>query len=180
MRIAWICGILAVNFVSWCDASAGYEFSISASSTDPFAAVDAPVDTLRTLYLWVTCVDDGLSAFEADVLSSTTPLSFVPAVNVLNVGTPSELMLAVGGCPFGSNLNLLLGEWLVWDDGITFCLTSSAQSGQMTAVDCSSPSPASTIDPQVSGFSSSAAPPCSIGTANCQPAGGGSSGTFGG
>jgi hypothetical protein len=60
----------------------GFDFTISASDTDPFAISAEPANEARNLYLWLTCADRGLSAFEADVSGSLEPLAFIPADGV--------------------------------------------------------------------------------------------------
>ncbi|MFN8176876.1 MAG: FlgD immunoglobulin-like domain containing protein [bacterium] len=146
--------------------SHGYEFSISASATDPAVNYAAPTGGLRPLYLWATCSERGLAAFEAGT-SSTLPLAgFVPADGVLNIGQGSDLLMAVGGCPTGPNVDRLLGYWNVLDTGGEVCLGASAAHGLFGAVDCSS-LPSFWPDPRVQGFSSSADAPCLVGTNAC-------------
>jgi DNA-binding beta-propeller fold protein YncE len=111
----------------------GFDFTISASDSDPFAVTAEPANGSRNLYLWLTCADRGLSALEADVSGSLEPLAFVPAPDVLNVYGPNRLFLAVGQCPMGSQL---LGHWVVEDFGGDFCLEPSTASGWMASVDC--------------------------------------------
>ncbi len=148
----------------------GFDFSISASDTDPFATSASPSGGVRNLYLWLTCGDRGLSAFEADVAGSLVPLAFVPQPNVLNVYGADRLMLAVGGCPSGTEANHLLGHWIVQDNGGDLRLVPSASSGAITAVDCHMTVPEPWVDPRVFCFSSNGTPAI-VGTNGCPVSG---------
>ncbi len=148
----------------------GFDFTISASDTDPFATSAAPSGGVRNLYLWVTCADRGIAAFEADVAGSLTPLAFVPQPNVLNVYGADRLMLAVGGCPTGTEVNHLLGHWVVDDHGGDLRLVPSAASGAITAVDCHMIETEGWVDPRVFCFSS-AGTPAILGTNGCVESG---------
>jgi hypothetical protein len=88
----------------------GFNFSISASSTDPFVNVASPTGAVRNLYFWVTCAEEGLSAFEGSVTGELPPLAFTPAPQVFNIGNASDLVLAIGDCPTGNPVNSLLGD----------------------------------------------------------------------
>jgi hypothetical protein len=174
MRILLPLAFLLVPVSGW----AGYEFSISASSTDPHVNVATPTNGIRNLYLWATCIDDGLSAFEAGTTGTLPVYAFTPSNGVMNVGGASNLLLAVPGCPYGSKVNFLLGYWIVQDNGGTLCLGPSATNNVIGAVNCDG-NPTLTQNPVVTGFSSSGGSPCSTGTAGCSSGGGGSSGSFG-
>jgi len=132
----------------------GADFTISASDTDPFAVSALPAGGVRNLYFWLTCSGQGVSAFEADVSGSLEPLAFVPATNVLNVYGADRLMLAIGGCPMGSETNRLLGHWVVDDRGGDLCLTPSAENARIATVDCHWLDPHLWEDPRVFCFSS--------------------------
>jgi hypothetical protein len=133
----------------------GYEFSISASATDPLVNTDAPTGGVRVLSLWMVCSDAGVSALEADVTGDLPVLGFAPAGGVLNIGTSTALFLAIPGC--ATTGSLLLGSLIVNDTGGTLCLGPSAANGILGAVDCVTFG-AST--PQVTGFSSDGTAPC--------------------
>jgi hypothetical protein len=67
-------------------AEAGYNFSISASSTDPFQNSSSPTGTVRNLYLWMTCTDEAISAFEGDATGTLVVYGFTPLNGVMNIG----------------------------------------------------------------------------------------------
>lgn len=160
-------------------AHAGYEFSLSASSNDPQQNAAPPAAGYHSIYLWATCIDDGLAAFEAELETSVAPLGFVPLNGVLNAGTSVSLLLAIPDCPFGIEVNHALGYWTVLDagGGVSLCLGPSAN-GPPAAIDCAT-TPTATIDVVVRGFSSSGQP-CAVGSAGCTPPSGGqTSGYFG-
>ncbi len=164
--LIWV--LLPIVLVS-SNALGGYEFSISASATDPYVNADAAINGIRNLYLWFTCGDSGLSAFEADTEGSQDILAFTPLNGAVNAGTPNALLLGIPGCPQGSSVNHLLGYWLVNDDGGTICLGPSDESGWIAAVDCET-NPVPWLDPKVRGFSSEpATSPCESGLNACTP-----------
>jgi hypothetical protein len=140
-------------------APIGYDFTISASDTDPFQFRASPTHGERLLYLWLTCANSGISAFEAGVTGTLVPQIFIPLGGALNAGTTADLMLAIPNCPSGENVSLLLGYWVVDDPGGTLCFVASPRSGQIAAVDC-----LYTFDvidnPHVVGFSSNPTMAC--------------------
>lgn len=146
----------------------GYDFTISASATSPLVSDATPTGTARSLYLWMTCSDLGISAFETGVSGSLPVLGFEPMPYVLNAGGPTNLLLALGGCPSGVNVNLLLGAWTVWDTGGTMCLSPSS-TGVVGAVDCHPIDPAFWPNPHVIGFASDGSEPCEVGANGCVP-----------
>ncbi len=147
----------------------GYELSISASDTDPYANTGAPTGAPRALHLWLTCSLDGIAAFECGVETALPVFGFSPAPGVLNAGTERDLLLAVGECPTGAPLAQRLGTWVVLDTGGEVCLGPSTARGVFGAVDCTStPSIWDTV--RVRGFASGGAAPCIRGTSGC-PAG---------
>lgn len=87
-----------------------YTWTISESSTNPFANSGAFLPGLQTLYLWLACcnlpdpIQDGMAAAEFSLLSKD-PANIIlasTAINgFLNAGTSIDLLLAVGGCPCG-------------------------------------------------------------------------------
>ncbi|HET9888127.1 MAG TPA: hypothetical protein VFR10_11490, partial [bacterium] len=134
---------------------AGYEFSVSADSTNPFVNTAPPANGIRNLYLWATCAEDGLSAFEAEVTGSLQVLGFSPLHGVMNAGTETALLLAVPGCPQGTSVNALLGYWIVQDTGGSICLGPATESEIIACVDCTLPNPNLWDDPRIIGFASS-------------------------
>ncbi|MFN8177992.1 MAG: T9SS type A sorting domain-containing protein [bacterium] len=154
------------------EAIPGYEFSISASATDPHVNTGPPAQGVRELHLWVTCARRGLAALEADVSSGLPVLGFAPSTDVFNVGTPTHLLLAVGGCPRGEGIAVRLGAWSVLDQGAggRFCLGPAPSNGgprRFTAVDCGVPVPLATSSPGVIGFASDGRAPCDLGAHRC-------------
>jgi uncharacterized repeat protein (TIGR02543 family) len=135
----------------------GYEFSISASATDPLVNTDVPTGGVRVLSLWMVCSDAGISALEADVTGDLPVLGFAPAGGVLNIGTSTALLLAIPGC--ATTGSLLLGSLIVNDTGGTLCLGPSAANGILGAVDCQTFGPST---PQVTGFASNGTSPCVV------------------
>ena len=163
--VLWLEGPVTQRAVFVPDGS-GYEFTISASDMDPFAQRDSPTGTLRTLYLWAVCNYGGISAFEAEVVGSLAPLGFTPAPDVLSLGSGSHLYLSAPICLTSPPTSRVLGSWLVWDDGGTLCLGPTPQ-GVLGPEDCHSELIYRWSDARMSGFSSSAEPPCVIGTFGC-------------
>ncbi len=144
----------------------GYEFSVSRSATDPFATSGPPTGVPRTLYLWLTCSQLGLSALELGVQSTIPLTEFAPAAGVYNVGSGSDLLLAVAGCPTGNDVAHVLGSWTALDTGGEVCLGPSAANGVFAAVDCG-PQPFVWPDPVARGFSSLTPSPCVTGANGC-------------
>jgi hypothetical protein len=138
----------------------GYEFSISASATDPYVNTRPPTGGLSNVYLWMTCTDVGIAAMEADVSLTVPYISFVPAPGVLNAGGMTNLLLAFAGCP-GIGAPFLVGTLSIEDTGGEVCLAPSAANGRIGAVSCGMAH--FLVDPvRVTGFSSSAEPPCYV------------------
>ncbi len=143
----------------------GYEFSLSASGTDPFANEAAPTGQPRELHLWLTCARIGLSAFEGRVDGTAALFGFNPAPGVFNIGTGGDLLLAIEGCPTGEDAEVRLGSWYFVDSGAEFCLAPSLANGVLAAVDCGT-IPGTWSDPGIRGFSSTGSPPCRVAGAN--------------
>ena len=143
----------------------GYDFTISASSTDSHVTQAPPAGGVRELYLWVTCSTPGMSAVECQVSGTLPILGFTALNGVMNVGTNEHLVLAVPGCPAGSAVDHLLGKWNVNDQGGSLCL-GAPQGAAFSVVDCATPIPAVAYDPQVTGFSSNG-DPCDVGQQGC-------------
>ncbi|MBZ0269113.1 hypothetical protein K8I85_13220, partial [bacterium] len=145
----------------------GYDFTISASSTDPFVQQSAPAGGVRNLYLWGTCLQRGLAAMEAQVTGTLPVVDFFPAPNVFNFGSATYLFMAIVGCPTGSESNALLGHWVVGDlGGGTLCL-GAPDSTDIAVADCSPLTPIIWPDPGVTGFSSDGSTPCRVGSNPC-------------
>lgn len=123
--------------------SAPYRWTISASSTDPFAN-EAPFSPGEPLYayLWLQACDlpdplqDGITAAEFNLVS-TNPANvivfFSPTGGWLNAGGIPDLLLAVGGCP-GPMLVATIGI-IAYGPG-SLCLGPS-KNGLTVGVDCS-------------------------------------------
>jgi len=141
-------------------AEAGYEFSLSASNTDPSQCSVGASGQQREVYLWLKCSDASLSALEARLVTSLPVLGF--STSSVNLGDDVELLLGVAGCP--SDTAIVLGHWTVWDSGGTMCLSTSSANGRMVAVDCDGQG---TLMPVVHGFSSGALQPCAHGINGC-------------
>jgi hypothetical protein len=144
----------------------GYEFSLSASDWDPRVNAAPASGETREIHLWLTCSEQGLSALEWGVNSTLPLLGFEPAPGVLNAGTPSSPLLAVGGCPSGNPASRLLGHWVVLDNGGTLCVGPS-EGAVFGTVDCHPIDPQIWSDPQVTGFASDGSVPCVVGTNQC-------------
>jgi len=93
-------------------------------------------------------------------------LCFVPEPGVLNAYGADQLLLAVAGCPSGTDLGLLLGHWMVDDHGGDFCLEPAKMSGRIAAVDCQWDTPQLWENPRVFCFSSGGNPTV-LGTNGC-------------
>lgn len=88
--------------------AAPYDWTISASSTDPFvntATVPPPDHPIVTYYLWLACCNEfgegGMSAATFDIVKSP-PRQHTGATAIsgfVNSGTGTTLELVVGGCP---------------------------------------------------------------------------------
>ena len=128
--------------------------TISASGTDPYQTSVTPANGLRTIYLWMTC-SSGAAALDAEVSTDLATLGFNPTEGILNLGDATHLLLALSDCPYGGT-PLLLGEWIVMDDGGSFVLGSGV--GPLVFVDCLTSTPSEEV--YVLGLSTtSSAPP---------------------
>jgi len=63
MRIATITVLLVLAFVSSA-AAEPYQWTISASSTDPYVSHAAPSPGVHDLFLWLVCANAGTTALE--------------------------------------------------------------------------------------------------------------------
>lgn len=143
-----------------------FDFTISASETDPFATSAPPANGVRQLHLWMTCADAFASAFEANAVGSLEVLGFCPVNGVLNVYGGRRLLLAFPGSFYGQHVPMRLGYWTVDDRGGDLCLGPS-ENGLIAVADCTAPEPHVWSDPRVEGFSSTAGPPCVVGSRGC-------------
>jgi len=146
---------------------AGYSFAVSTSDVDPHQTTSAASNDWRPLYLWATCLDRGLAAFEAEVSTALNHSTFQPLNGVLAAGSQDHLLLAIPNCPVGTDANALLGYWYVYDTGGSLCLIASSETGNLAAVDCDTPNAHLWPDPEVEGFSSLGGGPCFTGTNGC-------------
>ena len=144
----------------------GYEFSLSASDSDPFVNFSPAPGGIRAVHLWLTCSQLGISAMECGVQSTLPIYGFTPGRDVVNFGNGDELLLAIADCPTGEPTSLLLGTWAVLDTGGQICLGPSASNDVFAAVDCGI-FPAMWEDPLARGFSSVNPKPCVTGTNGC-------------
>ena len=149
----------------------GHEFSISASDTDPFVNEASPAGGVRSLYLWGTCLEQGLAALQASVVTDLPVLAFTPSPGILNAGSATDLLLAVGGCPAGEDADRLLGTWIVEDSGGDFCLGDTGPD-PFASVDCVDGDPSLVVHPRLVGFSSSGNGPCLVEENPCRHLGG--------
>lgn len=113
-----------------------YGWGVSSSSSDPcFTFGNFAPGGIATLYLWIVYANPtGMSAADLSVVinppGAVTVLAFNTANGYLNAGSPTNLLLAVGGCPSGP---VNAGSWLTLPavPGWEFCL-----GGNLLTVDC--------------------------------------------
>lgn len=121
-----------------------YGWTISKSSTDPFVNTGAPTPGIDNLFLWFQCSTvDGLAAVDfvvnVEPPGSIAILAFTPSNGFLNAGSPTALLLAVGGCPAGP---VLAGNWIVNRSSAgALCFGPGITFPTPVAVDCA-------LDPQ--------------------------------
>ena len=143
-RIATILVALSMALASVASAEFRYGWTISSSSSDPFVNSGSPAPGLLPLYLWLQCSPDGgMSAAEFDLTipAGVSNFGFTPALNFLNAGGPSDLLLAAGGCPEGP---VLAGSWNLFGPASVagdYCLVPSVRSAQRVTVDCNAIGP---------------------------------------
>lgn len=143
-----------------------YRLSISASNVVASQNASAPTGSIRQLYLWLVCASTGVSALECEMSGSLAPLGFVTGPGIINAGTGTHLLLAITGCPHNAPA-LILGYWYVYDTGGSLC---GGGSPPASIVDCDVDP--SVFEPQIIGFASNGAPPCTTGTSDCIIVGG--------
>jgi hypothetical protein len=146
-----------------------YGWSLSGSMTDP-GVNTGPVQPVSTVYLWLTCTGSfgGWAAMEADLEfpAGWQNFGFNPLNGVLNAGTASALLLAVGGCPTEP---FLCGSWSLFDAAATggsVCLVPSAANGYNVTVDCD-PLNATTHDNAHVGYFAGTGTPCQVNNGDC-------------
>ncbi len=98
------------------DMCCGFRFgwTVSSSATDPLHNQDPLPLGAGQLYLWYYCTSDadGLAAAEFRVGGTIAIYSFTPMNGFTNTGDATDLVLAVGGCPYGP---ILAGTFQVHD-----------------------------------------------------------------
>jgi hypothetical protein len=106
--LAAILALVAVPAASLAGLGTGYyEWSLSASSTDPTVHTMPDVAGVATIYLWFTgCNPDpagGISAAELGIkpVGDLSVVGFTPLNGFLNAGDALHPLLAAGGCPTG-------------------------------------------------------------------------------
>lgn len=110
-----------------------YGWSISNSGANPDANTGPVAAGVATMFLWLSCSNQGMSAADISVTASVgnVVLAFNTANGFLNAGSATNLLLAVGGCPSGP---VNAGSWLVLKNvPLDMCLT-----GANVTVDCES------------------------------------------
>lgn len=121
-----------------------YGWTVSASSSDPFVNEMPYVPGIPTVYLWFACSiaapagPGGMAAAEF-ALCTDNPgnlvLAMTPMNGFLNAGTPTQVLLAVGGCPTGP---VVAAEILLMvNTPGRLCLCPSDANGYRVTVDCS-------------------------------------------
>ncbi len=146
-----------------------YGWTISASSTDPLVNSGPFVSGAVRYYLWYYCSTvEGMTAAEFD-LETSSPDNRIISLSVrngfLNAGTPTSVLLAVGGCPTGPVIAAEIGV-LVSEPG-EICFAPYYSSGINGTRDCRA-TPAVHPNDWV-GFSTLGSPPCSSPEPLCEP-----------
>jgi hypothetical protein len=164
--------LLLVVAVSAGATGAPYTWTISADPFDPYQNTAPFVQGLLTFYLHYACSTPlpggpgGAAAAEFGLYNTNLAnsiIGFIPVAGFLNAGSPTELLLAIGGCPDGPRragniltLNAIQGQ---------YCFRPSAANGVMGTVDCS-PNPQLWAMDFI-GLSCGDGEPCFHGTADC-------------
>jgi hypothetical protein len=113
-------------------------WTLSDSPTSAFSNLGSPVAGLVSIYLWFYCINaaEGLASAEFGIAGTSVPLSFTPANGFLNAGGAANLLLAVGGCPYGP---VMAGTFVFFDQsgaGFNACIVPSATNGLNVSVYC--------------------------------------------
>jgi hypothetical protein len=147
-----------------------YGWSLSGSMTDPGVNTGPAAGGLVPVYLWLTCTGSfgGWAAMEADleIPAGWSNFGFTPMNGVLNAGNPTNLLLAVGGCPVEP---FLAGSWNLFDpaaSGGGVCLVASAANGYNVTVDCD-PLNATIHENALTGYFAGTGTPCEINGGDC-------------
>ena len=137
--------ILLALAVQSAKAQTTYEWSISASSTDPFVHT-APIPVMiATYYLWYVCHNPGqvagISTAEFRIESSgVVHVGTIPRDGFLNAGSTADLILAVAACPAGP---ILAADLLVLGVGLPGAMALAPRDPwiEPVAADCEQPVP---------------------------------------
>ncbi len=149
-----------------CGVRAGYDLTLSMSDSDPHANVSMTPVGIDTLYLWLNCSEQGASALDATLEGDIVAFGFSPASGIVNAGTFPRLLLGIGGCPTGSDVDALLGTITVWDSagsGGHLYLGPSDGMDEIVLVSCDTTAYTYEFVPRVAGFSSNGSDPDTTG-----------------
>lgn len=142
-----------------------YGWTLSLSNSDPMANTGATFPGFGTVYLWLNCTTPldpgGAAAFGAEVgfTGFSTIAGFTPSAGVLNAGSATHPLLAIGGCPVGP---VVVGSFTVIGVSGTMCLGTVADPDVIT-VDCDLITPTE-FPSAVIGMDNAGGVPCSTGT----------------
>ncbi len=143
---------------------AGYDITISHSSTDPDVNVSASAVGVDSLFLWVKCAEEGLAAVDLDLVSDMTILGFEPSAGIINARSSSSLLLALGGCPAGDSTGVVLGRIYVSDpSGGYIRVEASSANADLVVASCDSTGYSAAYIPRAVGFRSDGNPPDTTG-----------------
>lgn len=124
-----------------------YDWSVSFSNARADSNLSPTLVGPTPIYLWYTGCNGvpagaGMSAAEFDAVfeGGWSQFGFTPdPVNgFLNAGGPTNLLLAVGGCPTGP---MIVGQWTVFGTSGRMRLAKAALSGEASTVDCETTPP---------------------------------------
>jgi hypothetical protein len=136
---ALFCFVLPVSGFAQCP----FGFTISGSATSPDVNSIPVTPGLQTVFLWLKCCNlprdlpQGIAAAEFGLVSTNPDnviLAFTPAGSWLNVGSGTNLILAIGGCPCSFSL---AGSILVSATAPGGLCLGPSLTGTMGGVDCS-------------------------------------------
>jgi hypothetical protein len=138
--------VVAILAVAPAAMAQNFTWTVSNSTTSAVsnsgAIAPGPSMFAGNLYLWLYCDNTGagMAAAEMDVVElrgGGAPTGFTPLNGFLNAGGPTDLLLAVGGCPSGP---ILAGSFSVGPDAflpdIEICLVPSALNNRNITVAC--------------------------------------------
>ncbi len=150
-----------------CGVRAGYDLTLSMSDSDPHANVSMTPVGIDTLYLWLNCSEQGASALDATLEGDIVAFGFSPASGIVNAGTFPRLLLGIGGCPAGEDVDVLLGTITVWDSSASgggLHLEASSGLDDVVIVSCDSTLYSYEFIPRAAGFASGGAAPDTTGS----------------